>query len=1001
MGNTTESPNNMEFTADQLPQDPFLPGVDFQGPVFLDTEACLCALRPAQLGQSKKAVAWQCVGEQSRAYSTLDGKWFPTRANSTVNVTALFSDATSPPDTDKPMFYDGNASLVDLKDAETLGVYNAACTGKNNTRFSQSIYETNVQLAEKKYPTSGVPCFQPGAIPLKIQYADSWLKNGCSEGFLCENNTLNSLPVFCPPVKECLEGRLAGSICKLDGKNIPMGYFEPIVCQEGWYCPPDKHGKETLPCPAGHYCQPGAATPTPCAMGSMCPEGSRKETYYIPLALMIILDLLLVLGVLLVRFRSRLHASSRARGVAFLDRTRGGSSALQAAMGKYERLGGDNENEAGQREMTPLGSPSVPGRDGFSGFQAVFAMPARAGAAACQPANAVELNPQLKAFVDSMRRATDAQDFGLSFGYNGLSFHPKGSPRPILQNVTGSIDVGSLVAVMGGSGAGKSTFVNVLMGKTTHTGGMVTINGLPSKVSRYKKLIGYVPQDDIVLPELTVFENILHAARIRLPRSWKDHDIRSHVECVIDCLELSHVQDSRVGSIGKPILSGGQRKRVSIGMELAAAPMAIFLDEPTSGLDSTAASSIMGTLKALARLGISVITIIHQPRVEIFELLDNLVLLANGQIIYEGTQAGASQYFESMGFHFPPHSNHADVITDIITGNGRDYNKGGSVSKDALIAQWARHMATLPEHQRNSKMSSVYNKKSIRQVLVQRGAPRWKQMWLCLSRAMTQQYRMKGAFIAEMGLAGLAGLLLGLAMNSRNGVLFRGLYNSPFEQLSVATDFVSAPQLALLIAIAIGLVSGAPGVKTFSEELQLHKREAEAGHSRIAYFIAKNLCVLPRMFLGCLHFTTPLMLLATPIIPWGIAFLANVFYFYCIYGLASCISMVVRREDAPLLATMMSLIVGILSGSAPPLSSAKKWHMEWLWRASPGTWLAELYFAQLVEPLRYLYSVDLASKATGFHLSFLWRNMAILVGIGTVYRVVAYVGLVFGHRLRR
>ncbi|TQW10400.1 ABC transporter [Cordyceps javanica] len=143
------------------------------------------------------------------------------------------------------------------------------------------------------------------------------------------------------------------------------------------------------------------------------------------------------------------------------------------------------------------------------------------------------------------------------------------------------------------------------------------------------------------------------------------------------------------------------------------------------------------------------------------------------------------------------------------------------------------------------------------------------------------------------------------------------------------------------------------------------------------------------------------MLLATPKIPWGFAFLANVFYFYCIYGLSSCVSMVVGREDAPLLATMISLIVGILSGSAPPLSSAKKWHLEWLWRASPGTWLAELCFGQLVGPLRYLYSVDLASKATDFHLSFLWRNMAILVGIGTIYRIAAYVGLVFGHRLRR
>lgn len=718
--------------------------------------------------------------------------------------------------------------------------------------------------------------------------------------------------------------------------------------------------------------------------------------------MMLVLDLLLLLGILLLRFRARLHSSSSARGAAFLEKTKA-MNTFQGGRGKYEQLEDETEPEISQEEMIPMNATYMPSRDAWNGFQAVFDLMSPTGELEPKPAMSAELNPQLKAFVDSMRRATDAQDFGLSFGYSGLSFHPKSAPRPILQNITGSIEVGSLVAVMGGSGAGKSTFVNVLMGKTTNTGGMVTINGVPSKISRYKKLIGYVPQDDIVLPELTVFENILHSARIRLPRTWKDADIQSHVECVIDCLELSHVRDSRVGSVGKPILSGGQRKRVSIGMELAAAPAAIFLDEPTSGLDATAASSIMKTLKALARLGISVITIIHQPRVEIFEILDNLILLANGQIIYEGTQAEASKYFGNIGFVFPPHSNHADVITDIITGNGRDYTKSGDVSKDALIGHWATHMTTLPKYQQQggNRASSIYNEKSIKQILVQRGAPRWKQIWLCLTRAMTQQYRTKGTFIAEMGLAGLAGLLLGLAMNSRKGVMFRGLHNTPFEQLSVATDFVSAPQLALLIAIAIGLVSGAPGVKTFSEELQLHKREAEAGHSRVAYFLAKNISVIPRMFMGCLHFTTPLMLLATPIIPYGIAFVANVLYFYCIYGLASCVSMIVRREDAPLLATMISLIVGILSGSAPPLSSAIRWHMEWLWRASPGTWLAELYFGQLVEPLRYLYQVDLAAKATGFHLHGMGKNLAILVAIGTIYRIVAYVGLVFGHGLRR
>lgn len=201
-----------------------------------------------------------------------------------------------------------------------------------------------------------------------------------------------------------------------------------------------------------------------------------------------------------------------------------------------------------------------------------------------------------------------------------------------------------------------ATFVNVLMGKTKATSGVTKVNGAPAKVGKFKKIIGYVPQDDIVLPELTVRENILHSARIRLPSRWSNKDIQKHTDSLIDCLELTHVSNSRVGSVAKPVISGGQRKRVSIGMELAAAPMALFLDEPTSGLDATAALSIMTTLKALSRLGITVISIIHQPRQEIFEALDDLILLANGRMIYQGKEEDVQKYFEQAGFHFPRYS---------------------------------------------------------------------------------------------------------------------------------------------------------------------------------------------------------------------------------------------------------------------------------------------------------------------------------------------------------
>lgn len=809
----------------------------------------------------------------------------------------------------------------------------------------------------------------------------------CSLG---PNNTVNSLPQFCPPVDACQASRVLGEICAVNDVPIPMGLFEPFICQAGFYCPRGDDGTATkkIECPSGTYCQPGAITPTPCAAGSNCPAGSKKEIFLLPIAILIVVDIVLLIGMVILILKS--HKSTKKSSLKSF-------STIRNTIKRYQPLEDETADQAYEMDAT-----CVPGRDGWSGFEAVFDAYGNNRASVVPEEAKMKLNPQLQKFVSSMKRATDASSFGLSFRYENLSFQPRKAPRPILQKVTGSIERGSLVAVMGGSGAGKSTFVNVLMGKTSHTAGSVTVNGQPGRISRYKKLIGYVPQDDIVLPELTVYENILHSAKIRLPSTWSAVDIGAHVDSVVECLELAHVRDSLVGSVSKPVISGGQRKRVSIGMELAAAPMAIFLDEPTSGLDATAASSIMRTLKAIARLGISVITIIHQPRVEIFESLDDLILLGNGQIIYEGTQSQVNTYFEGLGFHFPEHANRADVITDIITGNGRPYKTGGEISKESLIAQWEG----LRDPKRFSSVIETavhYGGQDlpISKVLKMRGASRIKQFWLCTKRAMLQQYRNKGTLWAEMGLAVLAGFLIGLAQNPRQGILFKGLYLSPYQVLSVGADFKSAPEFALLTVIAIGLVAAAPGVKTFSEELLLYRREAEAGHSRIAYFMAKVVSAFPRMIMGCLHFTVPLLLLATPVINWGAAFFINLLYFYCIYGLASCVSMVTRREDAPLFATMIALITGILCGAAPPLAKVKTWHLEFLWRASPATWVAEVYFARLVEPFAYLYDVEFASDKTGYSLIHFGRNVAALAGIGTLYRILSFVGLITANRLRR
>ena len=168
-----------------------------------------------------------------------------------------------------------------------------------------------------------------------------------------------------------------------------------------------------------------------------------------------------------------------------------------------------------------------------------------------------------------------------------------------------------------------------------------------------------------MMTELTVRENIAFAARLRLPRTgWTAASVDLHVDAVIDALGLSECSDTLASAI-----SGGQRKRCNIGIELVTAPCAIFLDEPTSGLDATAALGVCNTLRDIADLGLTVVAVIHQPRLEIFKSFDDLLLLApGGKTVFIGPQSAALPYFEDLGVAFPAGYNPADVLLDFIGG---------------------------------------------------------------------------------------------------------------------------------------------------------------------------------------------------------------------------------------------------------------------------------------------------------------------------------------------
>jgi len=243
--------------------------------------------------------------------------------------------------------------------------------------------------------------------------------------------------------------------------------------------------------------------------------------------------------------------------------------------------------------------------------------------------------------------------------------------KRVLQGVTGEFKAGRMCAVMGPSGAGKTTFMNTLCGKATYgkMTGAIHINGVEANISEFKSVTGFVPQDDIVHQELTVREQIEFSARLRNSVGTSQESLMHIVDDVLNVMQVDHIQNSIVGSVEERGISGGQRKRVNIGLELAAQPTVLFLDEPTSGLDSTSSLAVAVSLKKMCELGMTSIMVIHQPRYSLFTLFDDVLLLGKGgQTVYLGPSLGAKPYFEGLGFAMPNDENPADWFMDVLSG---------------------------------------------------------------------------------------------------------------------------------------------------------------------------------------------------------------------------------------------------------------------------------------------------------------------------------------------
>ena len=258
----------------------------------------------------------------------------------------------------------------------------------------------------------------------------------------------------------------------------------------------------------------------------------------------------------------------------------------------------------------------------------------------------------------------------------------------ILSNVSTTIAPFQLSAWMGPSGCGKTSLVSVAAGLISDPANdligdsTIKINGEVGS-SPPKRLVGVVWQDDLLLSNLTVKETVRFAARLKTPKTVCDDEVEMLVDTTLSKLGLTHVQDSLIGVPGgsgkSRGISGGERKRVAVAVEMVASPSILLLDEPTSGLDATTALQLMQTLKKLCQLGHSIAVVIHQPRTSIFNMFDNLLMLSQGKVVYEGEPAGAREFLESCpGVDgLPPETGKADWIMDVI--NEDEQKEGGGM----------------------------------------------------------------------------------------------------------------------------------------------------------------------------------------------------------------------------------------------------------------------------------------------------------------------------------
>ncbi|XP_026400253.1 ABC transporter G family member 2-like [Papaver somniferum] len=587
--------------------------------------------------------------------------------------------------------------------------------------------------------------------------------------------------------------------------------------------------------------------------------------------------------------------------------------------------------------------------------------------------------------------------------------------KVLLNDISGEAREGEILAILGPSGSGKTTLIDALASRISKKSlkGSVKMNGENLEPGVLKMISAYVMQDDLLYPMLTVEETLMFSAEFRLPHTLSKSEKLARVQAVIDELGLRDAAKTIIGDEGHRGISGGERRRVSIGVDIIHDPILLFLDEPTSGLDSSCAFMVVKVLQRIARTGRIVIMSVHQPSSRLVGLLDQLIFLSHGETVYNGPSTNLSLFLSDFGHPIPENDERTEFMLDLyrelegVPGGRKcivEFNKSWQKLQSHPSYSSENFNLSLKEavSARISRRKLIYNDANDTgpTVTVSNFAnPFWSEMIVLMKRSLTNSKRKPSAILHQICAV--------VVVSSIMASLFWNL-----EKTEVGVQ----QRVGFFAFIVTTIFFGSTEVlAVFVQDRYIFMREtAYNAYRRSSFILYRSIIVIPRVLI--------LSILLASITFWSIGLYGGspsfLFYFSVIF-----VSMWAGDSFVSLVSGLVSQVILGYIVAVPSIGIFLLFSGFFISRDHiPTYWIWFHYISVVKYPYQamllnefdnpnlcllddpnkscMLTGVDIVRKQGITDLSK-WICLWIILALGIFYGILFYLSLLFGSRNKR